>query len=581
MTPGHPAPLGIDLTGSRMLTEVVRLHGSLKAAPLPLDLPGVAALRVGRDHVIEQLEDYVIPRLTEIEAPMLVVVGGSTGAGKSTLVNTLVGAKVTTPGILRPTTKSPVLVHHPDDARWFGADRLLPELSRVQQATNDQSAIQLVAHPHVPRGLAILDAPDVDSVDERNRELAAQLLAAADLWLFVTSAARYSDQVPWEHLKLAVDRNTAVALVLSRTPADDVATVSVHLARMMAARGLKDSPLFAVAQGTVSEDGLLPASYAAEVRGWLEALAADAAARREVVNQTVAGAVRTVTRKAFPIADAAAQQVAAVSGLLAAADQVYDDAESSLVGAGGDGTLLRGDLLARWQEFVGSGELVRSLEAKVGFVRERLVNAIKGKPQQAERVATAIEMALESLVADHAERAAERASAAWREEGYGEALLAATPDDLSRAGRGLRSRTEQDVRGWLEELQELVRTEAGDARHSARFLALGVRGLSVTLAVVALAGDEPRGQAAESVRLGRSLLETVLSEAAARRVVEQARGGLTRRLTALMGAERARYLAPAAQWELKPDAADQLRQAARRVDDLRFAAAKKGTGGHL
>ncbi|MEV5001077.1 dynamin family protein [Nocardioides sp. LML1-1-1.1] len=564
-----------------MLTEVVRLHGSLKAAPLPLDLPGVSALRVGRDHVIEQLEDYVIPRLTEIEAPMLVVVGGSTGAGKSTLVNTLVGHKVTTPGILRPTTKSPVLVHHPDDARWFGPDRLLPELSRVQQATDDQSAIQLVAHPHVPRGLAILDAPDVDSVDERNRELAGQLLAAADLWLFVTSAARYSDQVPWDHLKLAVDRNTAVALVLSRTPADDVATVSVHLARMMAARGLKDSPLFAVPQGTVSDEGLLPASYAAEVRSWLEALAADAAARREVVNQTVAGAVRTVTRKAFPIADAAAQQVAAVSALLAAADQVYDDAESSLVAAGGDGTLLRGDLLARWQEFVGSGELVRSLEAKVGFVRERLVNAIKGKPQQAERVAVAIETALESLVADHAERASERASAAWRAEGYGEALLAATPDDLSRAGRGLRSRTEQDVRAWLEELQELVRTEAGDARHSARFLALGVRGLSVTLAVVALAGDDNRGQAAESVRLGRSLLETVLSETATRRVVEQARGSLTRRLTTLMGAERARYLAPAAQWELKPDAADQLRQAARRVDDLRFAAAKKGTGGHL
>lgn len=581
MTPGHPAPLGGDLTSSRMLTEVVRLHGSLKAAPLPLDLPGVAALRVGRDHVIEQLEDYVIPRLTEIEAPMLVVVGGSTGAGKSTLVNTLVGHKVTTPGILRPTTKSPVLVHHPDDARWFGADRLLPELSRVQQATNDQSAIQLVAHPHVPRGLAILDAPDVDSVDERNRELAGQLLAAADLWLFVTSAARYSDQVPWEHLKLAVDRNTAVALVLSRTPADDVATVSVHLARMMAARGLKDSPLFAVPQGTVSDEGLLPASYAAEVRGWLEALAADAAARREVVNQTVAGAVRTVTRKAFPIADAAAQQVAAVSGLLAAADQVYDDAESSLVTAGGDGTLLRGDLLARWQEFVGSGELVRSLEAKVGFVRERLVNAIKGKPQQAERVAVAVEMALESLVADHAERAAERASTAWREEGYGEALLAATPDDLTRAGRGLRSRSEQDVRAWLEELQELVRTEAGDARHSARFLALGVRGLSVTLAVVALAGDDPRGQAAESVRLGRSLLDTILGEAGARRAVEQARTGLLQRLRTLMGAERARYLAPAAQWQLKPDAADQLRQAARRVDDLRFAAAKKGTGGHL
>lgn len=585
MTPGHQALTGADFNddglSARMLTEVVRLNGALKAAPLPLDLPGVSALRVGREQVIDQLEDYVIPRLAEVEAPLLVVVGGSTGAGKSTLVNTIVGHKVTTPGLLRPTTRSPVLVHHPDDVRWFGVDRLLPDLARVLDATNDQNAIQLVPSTEVPRGLAILDAPDVDSVDERNRELATQLLAAADLWLFVTSAARYSDQVPWDHLKVAVERNTAVALVLSRTPADDVATVSVHLARMMAARGLKDSPLFTVAHGTVSDEGLLPASYASEIRGWLDALAADASGRRELVSQTIAGAVRTVTRKAFPIADAAALQVDAIAELLVIADKVYDDAQAELATASADGTLLRGDLLARWQEFVGSGELVRSLEAKVGFVRERLVNAIKGKPQQAERVAVAIEMALEAAVADHAERAAGIASDAWREKEYGDALLAATADDLTRAGRALRSRTEQEVRGWHEELQEFVRHEAGDARHSARFLALGVHGLAVTLGVVALAGPAPRGQSAEAVRLGQTLLETVLGRDATERIINQARGTLARRMSTLMSAERARYLAPAAQWELKPDAPHQLRQAARRVDDLRFAAAKKGTGEHL
>lgn len=578
---GRDSPDSPDNFDSRMLTEVVRLRGSLRAAPLPLDLPGVEALRVGRQHVIEQLEDYVIPRLTEIEAPLLVVVGGSTGAGKSTLVNTLIGHKVTTPGLLRPTTRSPVLVHHPEDGGWFGADRLLPELARVHSATNDQDAIQLVASPRVPRGLAILDAPDLDSVDERNRELSGQLLAAADLWLFVTSAARYSDQVPWDHLKIAVERSTAVALVLSRTPPEDVTTVSVHLARMMAARGLKDSPLFAVAQGPVSEEGLLPASYGTEIRVWLDTLAADVAGRREIVSQTVAGAVRTVTRKAFPIADAAALQVAAVSELLSLADSVYDGAQAGLLTAATDGTLLRGDLLARWQEFVGSGELVRSLEAKVGFVRERLVNAIKGKPQQAERVAMAIEMAVEAAVADHAERAAAAASDAWRSKAWGESLLAATTDDLSRAGRSLRSRTEQEVRGWHEELQEFVRHEAGDVRHSARFLAVGVRGLAVALGVVALAGPHPTGSSADALRHAESLLETVLGRDVSHRIVDQARGTLARRLTELMGAERARYLAPAAQWQLTPDGPDQLRQAARRVDDLRFAAARKGAGGHL
>jgi hypothetical protein len=54
-----------------------------------------------------------------------------------------------------------------------------------------------VVEDSIPAGLALLDAPDIDSVVVENRQLAAQLLAAADLWLFVTSAARYADAVPW------------------------------------------------------------------------------------------------------------------------------------------------------------------------------------------------------------------------------------------------------------------------------------------------------------------------------------------------------------------------------------------------
>ena len=219
--------------------------------------------------MVDQLEDYVLPRLMTLEAPLLTVVGGSTGAGKSTLVNSLIGSRVTAPGVLRPTTRSPVLVHHPDDANWFGQDRLLPDLERVHHSTDDPDALQLVPSDALPPGLAILDAPDVDSVEERNRLLAAQLLAAADLWLFVTSAARYADQVPWGFLKQAAERSTSVAIVLDRTPEEATQTVATHLARMLASRGLKDSPLFVVAEGKVDDEGLLPADHVAEIRAWL------------------------------------------------------------------------------------------------------------------------------------------------------------------------------------------------------------------------------------------------------------------------------------------------------------------------
>ena len=90
----------------------------------------------------------------------------------------------------------------------------------------------------IPPGLAVLDAPDIDSVVAENRELAAQLLAAADLWLFVTSAARYADAVPWEYLRAAAERSAAVAVVLDRVPPRAMADVPPHLGQMMSERGL-------------------------------------------------------------------------------------------------------------------------------------------------------------------------------------------------------------------------------------------------------------------------------------------------------------------------------------------------------
>ena len=169
---GVPEPRqDAGLEATQMLTALVRLRGALQQARLPLAVPGADEQRDAQSEMVDQLEDYVIPRLMTIDAPMLTVVGGSTGAGKSTLVNSLVGRRVTEPGVLRPTTRSPVLVHHPDDARWFGQDRLLPDLERVAHSTNDPGALQLVPADSVPRGLAILDAPDIDSVEERNRTL--------------------------------------------------------------------------------------------------------------------------------------------------------------------------------------------------------------------------------------------------------------------------------------------------------------------------------------------------------------------------------------------------------------------------
>jgi hypothetical protein len=566
----------VGTSTTRMVTALVRLRQALTDVVLPLDLPGAAEQRAQQAELVAQLEDYVIPRMTTIEAPLLAVVGGSTGAGKSTLVNSLVGSRVTTPGLLRPTTRSPVLVHNPADREWFGQDRLLPELERVTHSTNDPKALQLVAAESVPAGLAILDAPDVDSVEEMNRLLAAQLLAAADLWIFVTSAARYADQVPWEFLRSAAERSAAVAVVLDRTPADAVQTVATHLARMLASRGLKDSPLFIVHEGKVSDEGLLPADNVAEVRGWLDMLAADADARQAVVRQTLEGAVRTVSRRAHPIADASLDQADAATRLRRDAGAAYDEGLRALLAATADGSVLRGEVLARWQEFVGTGELLRSLESKVSKLRDRLVSAVKGKPQQAEQVQVAVESGLELLILEHAEAAAERAEASWLQLEAGRGLVQSSPTDLGRASRDLRRKAERAVRDWQQDVLDMVRTEGADKRTTARFLAFGVNGLSVALMVVVFAntagltGAEV-GIAGGSAVVGQKLLEAVFGDQAVRSLAERARKSLEVRVRTLFADEEVRYLDLVDNLRIDLGAAESLRQAARRVDDARYA----------
>ena len=133
--------------------------------------------------------------------------------------------------------------------------------------------------------------PDIDSVVETNRELAAQLLAAADLWLFVTTAARYADAVPWDFLTTAAERSTAVAVVLDRVAPASVEDITGHLAHMLVGRGLGDSPLFAVPESPVDRPVMLPPEVYSPIQTWLTALAADAGARAAVVRRTLEGAV--------------------------------------------------------------------------------------------------------------------------------------------------------------------------------------------------------------------------------------------------------------------------------------------------
>ena len=543
MTGASPAPGEL----STLLAAVSGLRDQVEASRLPLALPDALSASKVRLELLQQLDDYVIPRLSSLDAPLLAVVGGSTGAGKSTLVNSLVGARVTKPGVLRPTTRSPVLVHHPTDEHWFEDTRVLPGLAWVRGAdlTEDPSAVRLVATDTLPAGLALLDAPDIDSVVATNRDLAAQLLSAADLWLFVTTAARYADAVPWSLLRQASDRGTSVAIILDRVPPEAIGEIRDHLTSMLKEQGLALAPLFPIPEVALGPEGLLGEDEIGRLKGWLTALANDARARALVVRHTLSGALDSIDSRIAVLAEATGEQQAATNALSRVADAAYAEASDGVRKGMLDGTLLRGEVLSRWQEFVGTGEFFKQVESAVSRVRDRITAAVKGQPPPGQQLGEALHSGVAALVTAEAAAAASQVARSWRGMPGGQLLLDGTPT-LAAPSRDLTTQVETLVREWQDDVLDLVRNEGRDRRTTAKVAAYGVNGLGVVLMLVTFAhtagltGAEA-GIAGGTAILGQKLLEAIFGDQAVRSLAAKARAALLERVEDLYAVEAGRY----------------------------------------
>ncbi len=540
---------------------------------LGLEAPGADAARQVAATLVGQADDYLLPRLRQLDAPLLAVVGGSTGAGKSTLVNTLVGAEVSPPGVLRPTTRSPVLVCHPEDVRWFASTRILPGLARTtglaSQPDPGGRTVRLVTHDAVPPGLALLDAPDVDSVVTENRELARQLLAAADLWLFVTTAARYADAVPWDLLRTAEERGTALAVVLNRVPPEGVEKIAGHLTAMLADGGLSRTTLFTLPELPAGAD-LAPGGaltpVVAPLRAWLDRLGRDAAARTDLIRSTLDGALRSLAHRVSTLAGHVDTQRATADALRREADDRYAAARRDVEDGMRAGSVLRGEVLARWHEFVGTGELTRTLEARVGWLRDRLTAFFTGRPLPDAAVEKAVESSLESLVRAAADRAAAGTVDGWRSRPAGVALLGGKDRELAHSSPQFRPALEHEIRAWQGRLLKLVAEQGGRKRTSARLASLSVNGagLVLMLAVFAQTGGLTGAEvliAGGTSAVSHKLLEAVFGDTAVRALAAQARADLLERVDALLATERKRYATLIASAAPPPSAAADLRTA--------------------
>ncbi|MET9499027.1 GTPase domain-containing protein [Streptomyces sp. NPDC006552] len=395
----------------QLLDALTSLRDRVAGARFPLPLTGAPRARVNRGELLAQLDDYLVPRLRAPEAPLLAVVGGSTGAGKSTLVNSLVGRVVSEAGVLRPTTRTPVLVCHPDDHPWFAGMRVLPDLTRVwvpRQADaeadaepdeddaldplpeDEGRALRVETADTLPRGLALLDAPDIDSLIAENRLLAARLINAADVWVMVTTASRYADAVPWHLLRTAKEHDASLVTVLDRVPHQVLAEVSRQYGALLTKAGLGEVPRFTVPElpESTGDGGLLPATAVAPLRAWLTHRAQDPDARARAVARTARGVLDSLRVRMPELAAALAAQYSAAVRLVGAVDDAYDSEHARVRSRLQGGAVLTGDALKRWRSYpldCSAGELLDALVESLGALLLCAVTAADERVDEAWR----------------------------------------------------------------------------------------------------------------------------------------------------------------------------------------------------
>ena len=552
------------MTAARKLAldRLDAVRAALAEVELPLPLDGAREARDAAASSVRQIDDYIRPRLTDLDAPLLAVVGGSTGAGKSTIVNALVGSPVTRAGVIRPTTRQPILLHSPADAGWFASDRILPGLARVRgrMATADDRAtdvgdapdasrmgeLVLLSDERVPAHVAIIDAPDIDSIADENRALANQLLAAADLWIFVTTANRYADAVPWRLLDDAAARAITVGVVLNRVPQGAADEIREDLGRMLTERGLDGAPIFTIAEQTLDERGMLPVDAAAPVTAWLTTIAGDRAERARIAAATLGGAVSELGARIGTIAAARRVQIEWADDAEDLVDAQYASALAGIDAATQDGALLRGEVLARWQDFVGTSDVFRHVESWFSRSRDAVTAWFKGVPQPVVDVETTIEHGLHAVIVDQAGRAA---AATWRELQHSQPGRAITDGraELATESAGLKAEASTMIRDWQGSVMQLINDNVGSKRTKARIMSLGLNGVTVALMVVVFAstGGLTGGElviAGGSAVVGQKLLETIFGEDAVRRLAQLARRDLGDRVRSLLDHEAYRYI---------------------------------------
>ncbi len=489
-----------------------------------------------RDHVAGHLR----PRAASLDAPVVVLLLGPTGAGKSTIFNTLAGRALSATGVLRPTTREAVILASPGDRE---------ALARGALSAIDANRIRFVSDPSATAGLVLVDAPDVDSIEHANRELADHLVEAADLAIFVTTATRYADRVPWAVLDRVRERGLPLTVVVNRLPADpsDREEVLADVGRLVDAAGFVPRPaIVGVDEGRLiaGRDSLESAAIQ-PILDRVAELRADRDARRELATRALAGSLAGIGGLVDRIGDDVAHEAIDAASLRRTARDAYGRELAELRDELRQGRFLRDEALRHWQAYVGADDITRVFSRGIGAIRGALVSLIRPTAAPVSEVRQATAEDLVAVARSHTNEAARRTATTWADDPRVGAVVTDRPD-LWSSSADFETRLRRRIDDWIASIAADISATGEGKRRLARGASIGVNaiGVGVMLATfihtAGLTGTEV-GIAAGTAFLNQKLLGAFFGEAAMVELIGRARRRLEQELEATFDEERARF----------------------------------------
>ena len=196
----------------------------------------------------------LLPQLSA-DGCLVVAVAGGTNTGKSTLFNLLLRDEKSAACSTAAATCAPVLVTREERCQEGLEGRLLPgftpfPLTAPEDATRyemPEDTLWVSSSRLLPETLALLDTPDVDSIERRNWKVADQIRAAGDVVVAVLTPEKYKDARVVDFFRQAHASGRLVVPVMNKAnPRENFAAARVQLAEFAKDAALEDPVLFAL-----------------------------------------------------------------------------------------------------------------------------------------------------------------------------------------------------------------------------------------------------------------------------------------------------------------------------------------------